>query len=319
MSTTSRPTQAELDALLGFAPDTDSPIAYMERTRTWYLGLGYGNPYRWAHYIDAPFHALTKPLSQCTATIVTTAAPQRADGAPKPPGTAYNAAAKFDAVYSRDSSVDPALRIDHVAVDFKHTTMADSASWFPLRALRLAAAQGRIGRVAPRFHGAPTNRSQRRTIEVDCPEVVARCREDGADVALLVANCPVCHQTLSLVARHLESAGIATVVMGCAKDIVEHAGAPRFLFSDFPLGNAAGRPNDAPSQSMTLELALRLLESAPGPRTTMQSPLRWSESAEWKLDYSNIERVSPAEIARIRADFDRAKQVAKSMRGSDAR
>lgn len=316
MSIISRPTPADLDALLGFAPDADSPIPYMERTRTWYLGLGYGNPYRWAHYIDAPFHALAKPLSQCTATIITTAAPNRPDLPIKPPGTAYNAAAKFDVVYSGDTSIDHDLRVDHVAVDFKHTTMEDSASWFPLRALRLAAAQRRIARVAPRFHGAPTNRSQRRTIEVDCPEVVARCRDDRVDVALLVANCPVCHQTLTLVARHLEQAGIATIVMGCAKDIVEHAGAPRFLFSDFPLGNAAGRPNDPQSQSFTLELALRVLESAPGPRTTMQSPLRWSESTDWKLDYSNIERVSPAEIARIRADFDRAKQVAKSMRGS---
>ena len=37
------------------------------------------------------------------------------------------------------------------------------------------------------------------------------------------------------------SNGIPTVVMGCAKDIVEHCGVPRFLFSDFPLGNAAGQ------------------------------------------------------------------------------
>jgi len=49
---------------------------------------------------------------------------------------------------------------------------------------------------------------------------------------------------VSLIARHLEANGIPTVVMGCAKDIVERVGVPRFLFSDFPLGNAAGRPND---------------------------------------------------------------------------
>ena len=82
--------------------------------------------------------------------------------------------------------------------------------------------------------------------------------EDEADAALLVPNCPVCHQTVSLIARHLEANGIATVVMGCAKDIVEHCGAPRFLFSDFPLGNGAGRPHDPESQALTIELALRL-------------------------------------------------------------
>src|SRR5438105_1439027 len=86
--------------------------------------------------------------------------------------------------------------------------------------------------------------------------------------------------------------------MGCAKDIVEYVGVPRFLFSDFPLGNPAGRPNDPASQAFTLELALRVLETAPGPRTTVQSPLRWSDNPDWKLDYSNIARLSPEEIAR---------------------
>ncbi len=67
---------------------------------------------------------------------------------------------------------------------------------------------------------------------------------------MLVPNCPVCHQTVSLVARHLEANGIPTVVMGCAKDIVEHAAVPRFLFSDFPLGNSAGKPHDEASQAL---------------------------------------------------------------------
>jgi len=124
----------------------------------------------------------------------------------------------------------------------------------------------------------------------------------------------VCHQTVSLAARHLEANGIPTVVMGCAKDIVEYCGVPRFLFSDFPLGNPAGRPHDRQSQAVTLELALRVLEAAPGPRTTMQSPLRWSADASWKLDFSNIARLSAEEIARRRAEFDRQKEIAKTVR-----
>ena len=86
--------------------------------------------------------------------------------------------------------------------------------------------------------------------------------------------------------------------MGCAKDIVEHAAVPRFLFSDFPLGNSAGKPHDVASQAFTLELALKVLESAPGPQTTVQSPLRWSEDASWKRDYNNVERMAPEELAR---------------------
>jgi D-proline reductase (dithiol) PrdB len=119
---------------------------------------------------------------------------------------------------------------------------------------------------------------------------------------------------VSLAARHLEENGIATIVMGCAKDIVEHCGVPRFLFSDFPLGNAAGRPRDPESQAFTLELALRMLEAAPAARTTVQSPLRWSADPSWKLDYSNIDRLSPAEIQRRREEFDRQKEIAKTIR-----
>ena len=124
----------------------------------------------------------------------------------------------------------------------------------------------------------------------------------------------MCHQTVSLAARHLEANGIPTVIMGCAKDIVEYVGVPRFLFSDFPLGNSAGRPHDPQSQALTSELALRVLESAPAPRTSVQSPLRWSADAAWKLDFSNIALLSPEEIARRRAEFDRQKDIAKTIR-----
>ena len=119
---------------------------------------------------------------------------------------------------------------------------------------------------------------------------------------------------MSLAARYLEEHGIPTVVMGCAKDIVEYVGVPRFLFSDFPLGNPTGRPHDPESQALTLELALRVLETAPGPRTTVQNPLRWSDNSDWKLDYSNVARLSPEEIARRRREFDANKAVAKGKR-----
>ncbi len=102
--------------------------------------------------------------------------------------------------------------------------------------------------------------------------------------------------------------------MGCAKDIVEHCGVPRFVFSDFPLGNSAGKPNDLESQAQTLELAFKVLESAPGPRTTVQSPLRWPGDLEWKLDYQNIERMPEAEIERRRAEFEMVKQIGQKVR-----
>ena len=296
------------------APAHDAPIAYMQRTRSYYQALGYGAPYEWAHFADVPFRPVVKSLATCRVGLVTTAAPYQADRGDQGPGAPYNAAAKFYRVYSGDTSVDPDLRIAHVAIDRKHTTAEDPGSYFPLAALRRSAHAGRIGALAPRFHGLPTNRSQRATLDIDVPELVARCRADAVDAVLLVPNCPVCHQSVSLAARALERAGIATVVMGCAKDIVEHVGVPRLLFSDFPLGNAAGRPRDVASQDLTLELALRVLEAAPAARTTVQSPLRWSDDPDWKLDYCNIERLSSQEVQRLRAEFDAGKALAKQAR-----
>jgi D-proline reductase (dithiol) PrdB len=297
----------------GFAPEDDVPIAYMARTRAYYAALGYEAPYRWAHHVDAPFAPLAKPPAECTVALVTTAAPYQSDKGDQGPGAAYNGGAKFFSVYSGPSGGEmPDLRISHIAYDRDHTSAADLGTYFPLRQLRLAAEKGRIGRLAPRFHGLPTNRSHRVTTETDAPELLARLREDGADAAIFVPNCPVCHQSVTLAARHVEAAGIPTVVTGCAKDIVEHAGAPRFLFSDFPLGNSAGKPDDADSQAVTLDLALRLLKTAPGPRTTLHSPLRWSADHAWKRDYASVETLSTAELERRRAEFDRQKQAAKS-------
>jgi len=298
----------------GFASPHDVPIPYLQRIATYYQALGYGAPYEWAHYVDVPFRPLPKPLSRCRLALITTAAPFREDAGEQGPEAPYNAKAKFYGVYSGDTGIDHDLRISHVAIDRQHTTAEDPATYFPLAELRRSAASGRIGSLAPRFHGAPTNRSHRTTLQVDGPEIVARCTADAVDAAILVPNCPVCHQTMSLVARLLEQDGIASVVMGCAKDIVERVGVPRLLFSDFPLGNAAGRPRDAASQAFTLELALRTLETAPGPRTTVQSPLRWSANPDWKLDYCNIERLGPEEIRRRRAEFDQAKSQARQLR-----
>ena len=118
---------------------------------------------------------------------------------------------------------------------------------------------------------------------------------------------------MSLAARYLEEHGIATVVMGCARDIVEHCGVPRFVFSDFPLGNAAGRPFDEDSQRATLALALDLLASARAPRTTVRSPLAWSDDPGWKADFCDVGRIRPAERSARRAAFEAQKARAREV------
>ena len=87
---------------------------------------------------------------------------------------------------------------------------------------------------------------------------------------------------MGLAARHLEDNGIPTVVFGCARDIVERCGVPRFVWSDFPLGNPTGKPYDLEMQRAIVSLGLDLLVDATRPRTTVVAPYEWSADHSWK-------------------------------------
>jgi hypothetical protein len=164
----------------------DLPIPYIERTRSYYLALGYGNPYRWASNDEVPFTPFERPLASARLALVTTAAPVRPGIGDQGPGAPYNAAAKFYSVYSMPVDPTPDLRISHLGYDRLHTTAADPNTWLPLARLREAVAAGRLGALAPTLCGVPTNRSQIATVEVDAPAALEVVRATGADAALLV-------------------------------------------------------------------------------------------------------------------------------------
>src|SRR5258707_13950400 len=160
----------------GFAAAHDALIHYMPRIRDYYVTLGYGKPYEWAHYAKVPFQPLKKPLAQSRVTIITTASPYQPDKGDQGPGAPYNSAAKFYKVYSGDTAKDHDLRISHVGIDRKHTSALDSGTWFPLPELRRAVGRGRLGSLGPRLHCLPTNRPPPAPLGGDCPDRVARCK-----------------------------------------------------------------------------------------------------------------------------------------------
>ena len=103
---------------------------------------------------------------------------------------------------------------------------------------------------------------------------------------------------MSLVARHLEENGIPTVIIGSALDIVEYCGVPRFVFSDFPLGNPCGLPGSGDMQKEIVKLGVGLLESAETSRTIVRAPFDWHDSDAWRARYN---RVDPADRERLLA------------------
>lgn len=156
-------------------------ISYIDRTRDYYAALGYEKPYRWPHCADVPFAPLARPLAECSVGLVTTAS---LTGENEPPAGVLRG---DKTVWSGCTDEPPKqLYTKHLSWDKETTHTDDVDSFLPVNPLKRLQAAGRIGRVAPRFYGVPTDYSQRRTREEDAPEIARRCREDGVDALLLV-------------------------------------------------------------------------------------------------------------------------------------
>ena len=105
---------------------------------------------------------------------------------------------------------------------------------------------------------------------------------------------------MSLVARVLEAGGISTVTYTNARDITASAGNPRQIFLNYPLGNPAGRPNDAENQRDVLRAGLKLLEEADKPGIIIDLPYVWTESKAWMEKFMTDEQPFISEEAEAR-------------------
>lgn len=157
---------------------TESPVPYMERTRNYYRALGYDQDYVWAHHVEAPFTVPTKPVRESTVALITTAGP---------PDRSNRDAGNRKHVWSGEAAAPPASFDTDVAWDRESTHTDDRETFLPIDAMNRLVADGTLKALAPRFHHAPTDYSQRKTTEDDAPELLRRLREDQVDAALLVA------------------------------------------------------------------------------------------------------------------------------------
>ncbi|HPK54150.1 MAG TPA: hypothetical protein PK114_06780 [Smithellaceae bacterium] len=156
-------------------------LSYIDRSREYYAAQGYTKPYEWPHYNDAPFAPLQKPLAACRVGLVTTA------GQPRPAGTFAAILTPRD-IYAQPVCPPPRnLFTDDLGWDKEATHTKDVESFLPLSRLHEYEAAGRIGSVAPRFYGVPTDYSQKRTLERHAPQILGWCREDSVDALLLAA------------------------------------------------------------------------------------------------------------------------------------
>ena len=138
-------------------------VSYIERTRAHYLAQGYGNPYRYAFHREAPFARLMKPLAEMRLGVVTTATLlDPVSGETPRPKRVY--AASMDTPSERVFTAD-------LAWAKESTHMDDRECYLPIGRLGEWVAAGRVGELASRFYGLPTEHMQRNTREVDAPAV----------------------------------------------------------------------------------------------------------------------------------------------------
>jgi hypothetical protein len=162
-----------------------SYVRYIDRTRDYYQGERYTTPYRWAHFDDVPFTRLAKPLAECRVGLITTsemvvhgreAELAHIENDPTRPTYSLPMPTPASVLYSRKAAYD------------RHaTTLDDVDAYLPLTHLRALVEERRIGGLAPRFQVVHSQYSQRRTLTVDAPNILAQLREDRVDVAVLTA------------------------------------------------------------------------------------------------------------------------------------
>ena len=155
-------------------------VSYIDKSRQYYAAHGYDTPYRWASHREVPFTPLSKPLSACRVGLVTTSGIHQDDKpADAPPPLPKRAFAW---------PTDPApvrLFTDDLSWDKEATHTDDVETFLPIARLRELQAEGRIGAVADRFYGVPTEYSRRKTA-ADAETIERWCREDEVDVVLLI-------------------------------------------------------------------------------------------------------------------------------------
>lgn len=155
-------------------------VRYIDRIDDYYRTKGYEKK-KWAHLEDVPFTPLKKPLAESRVVLISTSdITVRGDEREESDDRAI-----VGGVYSIPADV-PVERLysPMPGYDRHATTLEDVGAFYPTAALHEAVNAGRIGSLTGRFHGVYNAYSMRHT-QKDVEEVLKRCREDGADVAVL--------------------------------------------------------------------------------------------------------------------------------------
>ena len=281
-----------------------NPVEYIRITRTRYEKAGF-EPYRWYHSeTPPPWTPMRRPLAASRLGMLASAGVYVAGQ------VAYH---YKDDASMREIPKDVAvadLRFAHVTEYMLGDARRDPNCLFPIEALRRLEKEGVVGSVADTLYSCMGGLySQRRARERLIPSVLEAVAAQRVDALLLVPFCPVCHQTMSMIARAVEEAGTPTILMASARDIVRAVNPPRTAFLDFPLGHTAGKPGDTEGQYAILRAVLACLDTMAEAGAEEELPFRWGADDAWKraaYEQQEDRRAPRDETPRYQTEADRA-------------
>ncbi|MCP3934740.1 MAG: hypothetical protein GY708_05135 [Actinomycetia bacterium] len=91
---------------------------------------------------------------------------------------------------------------------------------------------------------------------------------------------------MGLVARVVEEAGIATVLVSTGRDLTALVRPPRSLFVNYPMGNPFGPSGDPAHQRRILDDALALFDAVTEAGTIVDAPYEWPDDFTAAVDKS---------------------------------
>jgi D-proline reductase (dithiol) PrdB len=93
------------------------------------------------------------------------------------------------------------------------------------------------------------------------PKLIERLLRYEAQTAILIPASRLCHQTLGILARGIEQAGISTIMLSVDIGISDKVRPPRTAYYTGEFGSVAGKPNWSEYQLRILDEALRWTET----------------------------------------------------------
>ena len=237
----------------------DDIDGWRRRFESWRPGAGdeLGPDYPFVRNRRAPFTPARRALPMLNLALISSAGAY-IDGTPAFDTNATNGDTSFREIPIEVEQSDlrfAARGFDPAAVQ------ADANSELPVARLLEFEQNGIIGQLNPVFWSfCGFIPDAARLVDELVPKLVERVRRYEVQAALLVPASVLCHQSVGLVARALELAGIPTMMLAVVKDVIESVRPPRVAFYDGQPGTVSGLPNFPEHQRRILDEALRLIE-----------------------------------------------------------